>query len=157
MDRCRTGRALMPLRPPHRRRTRVRLRPRVAHRQTRQGPRRSRHERLDGREHEGRLEDRVPLISKDWKPAMRRILVTGSVRGAFFQSLESVVREARGMRVIGRKYNGPRVAQWPIVFAENEPMTVYRRELDRRRTYWQPGSFNLDRVMEAVTTGARKN
>ena len=41
------------------------------------------------------------------------------------------------MRVIGRKYNGPRVAQWPIVFAENEPMTVYRRELDRRRTYWQ--------------------
>jgi hypothetical protein len=63
------------------------------------------------------------------------------------------VREARGMRVIGRKYNGPRVAQWPIVFAENEPMTVYRRELDRRRTYWQ-AAVRGDRDH---ATGARKN
>ena len=47
-------------RPPHRRRTRVGLRPQVAHRPARQGPRRSRRQRLDGREHEGRLEDHFP-------------------------------------------------------------------------------------------------
>ena len=52
--------ALLSLRPSHRRGARVGLRPQVAHRQTRQGSGRGESERLDHREHEGRLEDHLP-------------------------------------------------------------------------------------------------
>ncbi len=60
-----TGRAdgarLRVYRPPHGRRARVGLRPRIAHRQARQGPRRGEGAGLDGRRHEKRLETNLPL------------------------------------------------------------------------------------------------
>ena len=46
-------------RPPHGRRARVGLRPQVVDREARQGVGRGRRQRLDGRRHEGRLEDRL--------------------------------------------------------------------------------------------------
>jgi hypothetical protein len=49
--------AILPVCSPHRCRTRMGLRPRVAHRQAGQGTRGGSSERMDGREHEGRLEE----------------------------------------------------------------------------------------------------
>ena len=52
---------LLPLRPPHRRRARVGLRPPVVDRPPRQGPRRGAGKGLDGRGHEDRLEADLPV------------------------------------------------------------------------------------------------
>src|SRR5262249_52395504 len=60
VDRRRQRDALHGPRPPHRRRARMGLRPRVRRRETRQGAGRGGREVLDRRQHEGRLEDRLP-------------------------------------------------------------------------------------------------
>ena len=64
MDHQRQRPTLRPDRPPHRRRTRVGLRPRVAHRQARQGPRRSEAKGWTVVEHEGRLEQNLSMSMK---------------------------------------------------------------------------------------------
>ncbi len=64
MDDCRRRAALRAHRPPYRCRTRMGLRPQVAHRQTRQGARRSASARLDGGGYEARLEDGVRGANK---------------------------------------------------------------------------------------------
>ena len=56
-----SGTPLLPLRPPHRRRARVGLRPPVVGRPPRQGPRRGAGEGLDGRGHEDGLEADLPV------------------------------------------------------------------------------------------------
>ncbi len=56
-----SGLRFVPLRAPHRCRARVGLRPRLAHRQARQGARRGEAARLDRRRHEERLEPGLPV------------------------------------------------------------------------------------------------
>jgi haloacid dehalogenase-like hydrolase len=62
VDGRRLGEPVRTLRPPHRRRARVGLRPSVVGRPPRQGPRRSPGEGLDGRGHEVRLEARLARL-----------------------------------------------------------------------------------------------
>jgi hypothetical protein len=61
--------AFLPLRPPHRRGARVRLRPRIALWQARQGPRRGESERLDGRD-ESRLEQNLSVSQRNKIPLL---------------------------------------------------------------------------------------
>jgi hypothetical protein len=64
VDDCRRRAALRAHRPPYRCRTRMGLRPQVAHRQARQGARRSASARLDGGGYEARLEDSLRSANK---------------------------------------------------------------------------------------------